>query len=127
MSDTLNVIALALATCSVLSGFSAVGSKDWWDFERGWSEYIKGNGRALLYLLVTVTTALSVFHVAILLDWLVSPSTDALGEGRASGRLIWHCMVASCFIALHAWTRSHRKTRQGQPDRYFWGSGDGGS
>lgn len=124
-SDALNMLAICLTLASILSGFLAVGKREWWDFDSGPSEYLKGNSRAWLYAIVAVSTCLSVYHFVLMLDWAVSNSNEEIGESRAIARLLFHCLVASVFINLHFWTRKHRKMRVGQPDRYLWGNGHG--
>ena len=124
-SDALNMLAIILTVGSVISGFAAIGSREWWDFGNGWTEYIKGNSRAWLYILVSSSTILSVYHAYLMVDWARMNSNDLLGESLAKARLALHCLVATIFICLHYWTRLHRKASVGHPDRYLWGNGHG--
>ena len=115
------MIALAIICTSLaaLTGIIAVGSGRHWQFQV--SDYFRGKRNAILYLWVTISTIISIYHSGVLLEYALGNSWSV----ELASSLKWmaiHCSVGVLFIVAHLFVATVLSKQVGPVDKYLWGN-----
>jgi hypothetical protein len=113
----LTLVAIFFAALAFLSGIAVIGSGRHFDYTI--RDLIRGRDNALLYLWITCSTAFSLAHLTVLMDFGFHYHFGY----RDAETPVWmaiHASVGVLFVMAHAYIRSALNNHD-HPPRYFWG------
>lgn len=114
----LTLVAIFFSALAFLSGIAVIGSGRHFDYTV--RDLLHGRDNALLYLWITGSTAFSLAHLTVLMDFGFHYH---FGYKDASTP-VWmalHAAVGVLFVMAHAYIRSALNHPDHTP-RYFWGA-----
>jgi hypothetical protein len=113
----LTLVAIFFSALAFLSGIAVVGSGR--HFHYSIRDLLQGRDNALLYVWITASTAFSMVHFTVLMDYGFHYH---FGYKDAESP-IWmaiHAAVGALFVMAHAYIRAALNNHD-HPPRYFWG------
>lgn len=115
MTYTTASIAVLLTVISVFSGLKVLGSGYIWKFQDGAKPYFEGDAGAWLYMMVLLSTMLSVWHAGLLTDWILREGRFIIGEDITDVWNIWHAITSAYFSLMHIFVYRFMVKRNDQP------------
>jgi len=122
------LLALFMTVVSVISGLRVLGAGYIWHFKDGIKSYIEGDANAWLYLLVLLSTVLSVWHAGLLTDWIIRDGRFMIGESITDNWNLWHTLTSAYFSFVHFMVYKFMKKRNARGEYHkvnrLWGKDD---
>lgn len=113
----LTLAAIFFAALAFLSGIAVIGSGQ--HFHYSVRDLFKGRDNALLYLWITCSTAFSLAHLTVLMDFGFHYHFG-YKDAETPVWMALHTAVGVMFVMAHCYIRSALNHHDHAP-RYFWG------
>jgi hypothetical protein len=118
MSEMLTLAAIFFAALAFLSGIAVIGSGRHFDYTI--RDLFQGRDNALLYLWITCSTAFSLAHLTVLMDFGFHYHFG-YKDAETPVWMALHAAVGLLFVMAHVYIRSALNNHDHAP-RYFWGA-----
>lgn len=111
--------ALFCTSLAALSGILAVGSGRHWSF--GVADYFRGKRNAILYLWVTCSTMMAIYHSGVLVEYGLRYDWS-MRTPESWKWFVIHTGVGLLFVAAHVFVATVLSKSVGPKDKYLWGN-----